>query len=130
MSESQNLLALLLCVCNGGSLRYRVCSQYQCKAYCVCVIQGFEAQGKPIPAVLLAHEPSMTARNLCRQAAIYHHNHSRRDDMLASLQRLDSDVDRLNFLLEFGYVREAEPLMLACGTCVGYSNVFQCYVFG
>jgi hypothetical protein len=80
-------------------------------------IQGFQAQGKPVPAVLLAHEPSMTVRNLCRQAAIYHHTHSRRKDMLASLQRLDSDADRMEFLLEYGYVREAEPLMQACGTC-------------
>lgn len=79
-------------------------------------MQEFRVQGKPVPAVLLAHEPSMTVRNLCRQAAIYHHTHSRRDDMLASLQWLESDADRMEFLLEYGYVREAEPLMRACGT--------------
>ena len=76
-------------------------------------------QGLPVPQKILANRPGPETRSvkqLCLEAAKFHHQGGRSDDMLASLDRLSDVTDKIQFLLQWGHVTLAAPIMAQNGT--------------
>ena len=55
-------------------------------------------------------------KQLCLEAAKFHHQGGRSEDMLASLDRLSDVADKIQFLLQRGHVTLAAPIMAENGT--------------
>ena len=92
-----------------------------------------------MPQKILANRPGPETRSvkqLCLEAAKFHHQGGRSDDMLASLDRLLDVTDKIQFLLQRGHVTLAAPIMAQNGTlsylflwCAGVQIIKKCMQF-
>ena len=64
-----------------------------------------------MPQKLLDHKPLKSADELCLSAARYYHTNHKENEMFEALKRLTSKEKKVDFLLEYDYLNQAEPIM-------------------
>ena len=80
-----------------------------------CEHKEYKARNIKVPQKLVDHKPLESADELCLYAARYYQTNRKEKDMFEALKRLRSREKKVDFLLEYDYLNQAEPIMKELG---------------